>query len=56
MEQVVRLSNARQVPLSLEEPLAHVLEAAREAVADDRLHFWALAPESDSSGEDGRWQ
>ena len=47
MEQVVKLSDARQAPLSLEERLARVLEAAREAVAVDRLHLWAIAPEGD---------
>ena len=47
MEQVVQLSDARQAPLSLEEQLARVLEAAREAVAVDRLHLWAIAPEGD---------
>jgi len=47
MEQVVQLSDARQAPLSLEEQLARVLEAAREAVAVDRLHLWAIAPQGD---------
>ena len=47
MEQVVRFSDAMQDGLSLDAQLAHVLEAAREAVPVDRLHLWALAPEGD---------
>ena len=47
MEQVVRLSDAIREDVSLEERLVHVLEAAREAVAVDRLHLWAIAPEAD---------
>ena len=47
MEQVIRLSDALREDVSLEEQLAHVLEAAREAVAVDRLHLWALAPDAD---------
>lgn len=47
MEQVVRFSDAMQNGLSLDAQLAHVLEAAREAVPVDRLHLWALAPEGD---------
>ncbi|MGH8694272.1 MAG: GAF domain-containing protein, partial [Burkholderiales bacterium] len=47
MERVVQLSDARQAPLSLEEQFARELEAAREAVAVDRLHLWAIAPEGD---------
>ena len=47
MEQVVRLSDAMRDEVSLDEQLAHVLDAARETVAVDRLHLWALAPEGD---------
>ncbi|MGQ0579452.1 MAG: GAF domain-containing protein [Betaproteobacteria bacterium] len=47
MEQVVHLSDSKRDPLSLEEQLTRVLEAAREAVTVDRLHLWALAPERD---------
>ena len=47
MEQVVRFSDAMPDGLSLDAQLAHVLEAAREAVPVDRLHLWALAPEGD---------
>ncbi len=48
MEQVVRLSDAAQGELSLDEQLGHVLDTAREAVAVDRLHLWAIAPEGDT--------
>jgi GAF domain-containing protein len=48
MEQVVQLSDAAQGKLSLDEQLGHVLDTARAAVAVDRLHFWAIAPEGDT--------
>ena len=36
-----------QEEISLDEQLARVLEAARQAVRVDRLHLWVLAPEGD---------
>jgi GAF domain-containing protein/DNA-binding response OmpR family regulator len=47
MDQVIRLPDAIQNGLSLDEQLAHVLEAAREVVSVDRLHLWALAPDGE---------
>ena len=47
MEQVVRLPDTDREELSLEEQLVHLLEAARAAVAVDRLHLWGIAQESD---------
>ncbi len=47
MQQVVKWSDAMHAALSLDEHIAHVLEAAREAVGVDRLHLWAVAPEGD---------
>ena len=47
MRQIFRLSAACREMLPLGEQLTHVLEAARQAVAVDRLHLWALSPEGD---------
>jgi GAF domain-containing protein len=47
MEQVVQWSDAVHAALSLDEHIAHLLEAAREAVGVDRLHLWAVAPQGD---------
>ncbi len=48
MEQLYRLSTALQEPLSLDEQLTRVLDAARQVVRLDRLHVWTLTPEGDA--------
>ncbi|HTS52083.1 MAG TPA: GAF domain-containing protein, partial [Burkholderiales bacterium] len=47
VERLLRVSVVLQEALSLEEQLAHVLDAAREDVGVDRLLAWAAAPEGD---------
>jgi signal transduction histidine kinase/CheY-like chemotaxis protein len=47
MEQLYQLSTALQEPLSLDEQLARVLDAARQVVRLDRLHIWTLSAEGD---------
>jgi GAF domain-containing protein len=47
MQQVVKWPDTMHAGLSLDEHIAHVLEAAREAVGVDRLHLWAVAPQGD---------
>src|SRR5712691_7263083 len=42
LNELYRLSTAMQEPLSLGEQLSRVLEAARQVVAIDRFHIWAL--------------
>jgi GAF domain-containing protein/CheY-like chemotaxis protein len=47
VERFVRASAAAQETLPLDQQLALVLEAAREAVGVDRVMVWAIAPEAD---------
>ena len=47
VRQIFRLSVASRETLPLGEQLTHVLEVARQAVAVDRLHLWAVSPEGD---------
>jgi signal transduction histidine kinase len=47
LQQLYGLSTAMQEPLSLEEQLSRVLEAARQVLRIDRFYVWALSPESD---------
>jgi len=47
LEQLYQLSTAMQEPLSLQEQLTRVLEAAREVVSIDRFYVWAVTPAGD---------
>jgi signal transduction histidine kinase len=47
LQQLYGLSTAMQEPLSLEEQLSRVLEAARQVIRIDRFYVWALSPEGD---------
>jgi len=47
IERFLRASAALQEALPLEQQVAQVLEAAREAVGVDRVIVWAIAPEGD---------
>jgi CheY-like chemotaxis protein/GAF domain-containing protein len=47
LDELYRLSTAMQEPLSLGEHLTRVLEAARQVVAIDRFHVWAVARSGD---------
>ena len=47
IERFLRASAALQEALPLEQQVAQVLEAAREAVGVDRAIVWAIAPEAD---------
>ena len=47
LNQLYRLSTTIQEPLSLQEQLSRVLEAARQVVAVDRFYIWAMQPGGD---------
>ena len=47
MRQIFQLSAAIRETLPLGDQLAHVLDAARQVIAVDRLHLWALSPGGD---------
>ena len=47
IRQIFQRTAAMRPTLPLGEQLSHVLDAARQAVAVDRLHLWALSPEGD---------
>ena len=47
VNQLYRLSTAMQEPLSLQEHLSRVLEAARRVVVIDRFYIWAVEPGAD---------
>ena len=47
IERFLQASAALQEVLPLEQQVAQVLEAAREILAVDRVHVWAVAPEAD---------
>ncbi len=44
LQQLYGLSTAMQEPLSLEEQLSRVLEAARQVIRIDRFYVWAVSP------------
>ncbi len=48
VQQLYELSTALQAPLSLNEQLTQVLEAARRVIQVDRIILWALSPEGES--------
>ena len=47
MEQAYRITTAMQEALTLKDRVTRILTAAREAVAVDRLHSWAVTPDGE---------